>query len=130
MSGTDPGSKKKILVIDDEGDILKLARIRLEANGYEVITLDSGERAVEVASAEKPDLILLDVILPGKNGCDVCRDLKAKEATRSIPVIIFTAHYPEEEYIKISSGEIGANDYILKPFEIQTLLAKIRFLIK
>ncbi len=130
MKDTDSGAKKKILVIDDEGDMLKLARMRLEANRYEVITLESGERAVEIAKCEKPDLILLDIVLPGKNGCDVCRDLKANEATHNIPVIIFTAHYPEEEYVKISSGEIGANDYILKPFEIQTLLAKIRFLIK
>ncbi|MFA6079288.1 MAG: response regulator [Candidatus Omnitrophota bacterium] len=122
--------KKKILVIDDEGDILKLARMRLEANDYEVVTLESGNRAVDIVKKVKPDLILLDVVMPGKNGCDVCRELKADETTRAIPVIIFTAHYPEEEYIRISSGEIGADDYILKPFEIQNLLSKIRSLIE
>ncbi|MCX5686177.1 MAG: response regulator [Candidatus Omnitrophica bacterium] len=121
---------KKILVIDDEGDLLKLTRTRLEGSGYTVVTLDSGGRAVEVAKAEKPNLILLDVVMPGRNGCDVCRELKANEVTRGIPVVIFTAHYPEEEYVKISSEDIGADDYVLKPFDAQTLLAKIKFLIK
>lgn len=121
---------KKILVIDDEGDLLKLTRTRLEANGYKVLTLDSGDRAVEFAGREKPDLILLDIVMPGKNGCDVCKDLKADKATGNIPVVIFTAQYPEEEYIKINSEEIGADDYVLKPFDAQELLAKIKFLIK
>ena len=122
--------RKKILVIDDEGDLLKLVRARLEASGYKVITLDSGARALETARSEKPDLILLDVLMPGKNGCDVCRELKADAATRGIPVIIFTAHYPEEEYLKVGAEDVGADDYMLKPFEAPLLLAKIKFLIK
>jgi len=121
---------KKILVIDDEGDLLELTRTRLEVSGYKVLTLDSGARALEVAKCEKPDLILLDVVMPGKNGCDVCRDLKADAATRGIPVIIFTARYPEEEYLKIGFREVGADDYVLKPFDAQALLAKIKFLVK
>ena len=121
---------KKILVIDDEGDLLELAKTRLEVSGYSVLTLDSGARALEVAKREKPDLILLDVVMPGKNGCEVCRDLKADAATRGIPVIIFTAHYPEEEYLKVGSSAIGADDYVLKPFDPKELLAKIKFLIK
>lgn len=125
-----PGRKKKILVIDDEGDLLKLHRTRLVASGYDVITLDSGERAMRVARFEKPDLILLDVVMPGKNGCEVCRELKSDAATRDIPVILFTAHYPEEEYIRIHSGQIEADDYMLKPFEAQALLSKIERLIK
>ena len=123
-------ASKVILVIDDEGDLLKLARSRLEANGYTILTLDSGDRAVEFAKCEKPELILLDIVMPGKNGCDVCRELKADPATRNIPVIVFTAQYPEEEYVKTNSEEIGADDYVLKPFDAQTLLAKIKFLIK
>lgn len=130
MSGGNAGSKKKILVIDDEGDLLKVERTRLEVSGYEVLTLSNGERAMQVVKSEKPDLVLLDIVMPGKNGCDICRELKADEATRGIPVIIFTAHYPEEEYIKIGSGEVGADDYMVKPFEPQILLAKIRALIK
>jgi len=129
MGGVKSASKK-ILVIDDEGDLLKLARTRLEASGYKVLTLDSGDQAVEFAKSEKPDLVLLDIVMPGKNGCDVCRELKADKATGSIPVIVFTAQYPEEEYVKTNTEEIGADDYILKPFDAQTLLAKIKFLIK
>jgi len=121
---------KKILVIDDEGDLLNLTRTRLEASGYDVSTLDSGNQAVEFVRREKPDLILLDMMMPGKNGCDVCKELKADKTTSDIPVILFTAQYPEEEYIKANSEEIGADDYILKPFDAQTLLAKIKFLIK
>jgi DNA-binding response OmpR family regulator len=129
MKNTKSGPKK-ILVIDDEKDSLKLTRTRLEAGGYKVLTLESGDRAVQVAKAEKPDLILLDVVMPGKSGFDVCRELKADEATRGIPLVVFTAQYPEEERIKINSGEIGADDYILRPFEAQQLLAKIKFLIE
>lgn len=125
-----PDIKKKILVIDDEGDLLKLVRIRLEASGYGIVTLNSGVRAMHVARSERPDLILLDVVMPGKNGCDVCRELKADEATRGIPVIIFTAHYPEEEAIKVSARQIGADDFMLKPFDAQVMLSKIKALIK
>jgi Response regulators consisting of a CheY-like receiver domain and a winged-helix DNA-binding domain len=121
---------KKILVIDDEGDLLKLEKTRLEASGYKVLTLNSGDKAVEFSKREKPDLILLDIMMPGKNGCDVCRDLKADKDTVNIPVIVFTAQYPEEEYVKANTDEIGADDYILKPFDAQTLLAKIKFLIR
>ena len=121
--------KKKVLVIDDEGDFLKVMRLRLEASAFEVITLDSGERAMQVAKSERPDLILLDVVMPGKNGSDVCRELKADEATRGIPIIIFTAHYPEEEGIKTGARWIGADDYMLKPFDSAALLVKIEALI-
>lgn len=123
-------AQKKVLVIDDEGDLLKLTKTRLEANGYRVLMLGSGDHALEYVKAEKPDLILLDIVMPGKNGCDVCRELKADKDTGKIPVIVFTAQYPEEEYVKINSGEIGADDYILKPFESESLLAKIKFFIK
>ncbi len=129
MSGVKSASKK-ILVIDDEGDLLKLTRTRLEASGYVVVTLDSGDKAVEFATREKPDLILLDIVMPGKNGCDVCKELKADKVTAHIPVVVFTAQYPEEEYVKTNSEEIGADDYVLKPFDAQNLLAKIKFLIK
>lgn len=128
--GDNGPQSKKILVIDDEGDLLKLARTRLEASGYKVLTLDSGDRAVEYTKSKKPDLILLDIVMPGKNGCDVCRELKADKVTGSIPVIVFTAQYPEEEYVKINTEEIGADDYILKPFDAKDLLAKINFLLK
>ena len=130
MKNADPVMKKKILIIDDEGDLLKMVGMRLEASGYDVITLDSGERAMAVIRAEKPNLVLLDVLMPGKNGCEVCAEIKADDTIKNTPVIIFTAHYPEEEYLKVHSEEIGADDYMLKPFDAQDLLAKIKFLIK
>ncbi len=130
MMNKDKSQDKKILVIDDEGDLLKLARTRLEASGYRVLTLDSGDRAVEFAKSEKPDLILLDIVMPGKNGCEVCKELKDDKTTSPIPVIVFTAQYPEEEYVKTNTEEIGADDYVLKPFDAQELLAKIKFLVK
>jgi len=119
---------KKILVIDDEGDLLRLTSTRLEACGYKVLTLDSGDHAVDFAKREKPDLILLDIVMPGKSGCDVCRELKADKSTGSIPVIVFTAQYYEEEFIKTNTEGIGADDYILKPFDAKILLAKIKLL--
>ncbi|MCX6356730.1 MAG: response regulator [Candidatus Aureabacteria bacterium] len=121
---------KKIMVVDDEGDLLSLARTRLEKSGYKVMTLEDGACVQEVAKSERPDLILLDVMMTDKSGWDVCRELKADESTRGIPVIVCTAYYPGEEYVKRSSGEAGADDYILKPFEAQALLAKIKLLIK
>lgn len=130
MKQANPGRKKKIMVIDDEGDLLKMVGMRLESNGYAVNTLDSSERAVETVREVRPDLILLDVLMPGKNGCDVCAEIKADQELKNIPVIIFTAHYPEEEYVKAHSQEIGADDYMLKPFDAQELLAKVRYLIK
>lgn len=121
---------KKILVIDDEGDILKVVRARLEANGYKVITLDGGKSALEVTKSEKPDIILLDVVMPGKGGYDVCRDLKSDEATRQIPVIIFTAYYSQEKEVEMKSALASADDYILKPFEGQAVITKIKLLLK
>ncbi len=105
-------AKMKILLIDDEGDLLELVSSRLKASGYRVMTLDSGERVMQVAKSEKPDLILLDVVMPGKGGCDVCRELKADEATRDIPVIVFTALDDASDINK--SMEIGATDYMVK----------------
>lgn len=121
---------KKILVVDDERNFLKMVAMRLESSGYKVIKLDSGARVMEVAKADKPDLILLDTVMPGKNGSDVCRELKSDEATRAIPVIMFTAHYPEKDFIDINSKEFGADDHLTKPYEVKTLLDKIDRLIR
>lgn len=129
MDKIDP-AVKKILVIDDEGDILKLAKTRLKANGYRVITLESGATAVETVKSEKPDVILLDVKMPGKDGYDVCRELKNDPLTCRIPVIMFTAYYPQEDDVMTKSALSCADDYILKPFESQELLAKIKLLLK
>ena len=121
---------KKILIIDDEGDLLRLVRTRLEASGYKVSTLESGDKAVESVKFDRPDLILLDMVMPGKSGSIVCKELKADPVTRNIPVVVFTAQYLEEESLKIASEEYGADDHILKPYDANVLLAKIKALIK
>ena len=114
----------KILVVDDEHDVLKMIRIRLEKNGYTVITASSGEECIEKAAEEKPDVILLDVLLPGMSGLEVSRRLKANNVTRDIPIIIVTALTGED--IAAKSKDRGAKYFISKPFGMEELLAKIR----
>lgn len=121
---------KKILVIDDEADNLELEKARLEASGYKIIALESGDNAQTVAMAERPDLILLDIMMPKKDGYRICQELKANGSTRDIPVIVFTADYQGEPSIRRRAKEAGADDYILKPFDAKALLAKIIALIK
>ena len=121
---------KKILIIDDEEDNLELEKARLEANGYKIIAIESGDSAQAVAIAEKPDLVLLDIMMPKKDGYKICQELKACPSTRDIPVIVFTADYQGEHVIKRKAKEAGADDYILKPFDSRSLLAKIKSLMK
>jgi len=121
---------KKILIIDDEEDNLELEKARLEASGYKIIALESGDNAQTVAMAERPDLILLDIMMPKKDGYKICQELKANGSTRNIPVIVFTADYQGEPSIRRKAKEAGADDYILKPFDAKALLAKIIALIK
>ena len=114
---------KKILVVDDEPDILKLAVVRLEAFGYEVLMAEKSEEALELLGKTKPDLILLDLLLPKMQGDVLCKKLKADPELKHIPIILFTAsaiRVPEK--VK----EMGADDYIVKPFEPDGLLFKIK----
>ena len=123
-------AKVKILVIDDEQDLLDLVKLRLEHHGYVVVYLNSGEGALEKIRKEKPDLILLDIMMPGKNGYDVCYELKHDDATKAIPVIMFTAKPQWLKEISEISEFVLADDYIYKPFEAQDLLEKIGRLLK
>lgn len=120
--------KKKILIIDDEVDIVKLLEIRLKTEDYYVMPLYTSGRSLEVAKREKPDLVLLDISMPDKDGYEVCRELKGDEETRNIPVILYTAQTDEKKHIKDKYKSVGAEDYILKPFEEDMLLSKIRAL--
>jgi two-component system alkaline phosphatase synthesis response regulator PhoP len=107
-------AKDKILVIDDEKDILDLVEYNLKQNGYKVSCVVSGEEALDAASSFMPDLILLDLMLPGIDGFDVCKELKSHTDTRDIPVIMLTA---KSEDVDVVTGlELGADDYITKPF--------------
>lgn len=117
-------SHQKILVIEDNLDILELIAFNLEANSYDVIRSTTGENGLKLAQNKKPDLIILDIMLPGMDGLTVCRKLQQSDNTRSIPVLILTAKSEDSDVI--SGLELGAEDYITKPFSPKVLIARIR----
>ena len=121
-------AKGKILVVDDEEHILELIRYNLDAAGYDVIEASDGDDAVKNAINEVPDLILLDLMLPGKDGYDVCRDLRSNGKTKSVPIIMLTAK--SEEIDKILGLELGADDYITKPFSVRELMARVKAVLR
>jgi len=118
----------KILVVEDNPDILELVAYNLEAQGYEVVRAMTGENGLSQAARAEPDLVILDVMLPGINGLDVCRKLKQQEATRFLPVILLTAKSEDTDII--SGLELGADDYITKPFSPKVLIARVRALLR
>lgn len=119
---------KRILVVDDEPQLVEVVKMRLEANGYQIITAYDGQEALEKARKERPDLIILDLMLPKVDGYKVCRMLKFDEKYKNIPVILFSARAQDSDQ-KLGL-EVGADAYIIKPFEPVALLAKIKELIK
>ena len=120
-------AQKKILVVDDEVDVTELLCARLEAAGYEVLVSNYGEEGMKKARAEKPDLVLLDVMMPKMNGFQVCRELKKGEETKTIPVMMLTAKAQESD--KFWGEDCGCNDYATKPFDNAELLARIATLL-
>lgn len=121
-------AKERILVVDDEDDILELVRYNLSKEGYTVRCVSSGEEALEVARAERPDLIVLDLMLPGIDGLDVCKTLKADQKTSSIPIIMVTAKGEDADVV--TGLELGAEDYITKPFSPRILSARVKAAIR
>jgi DNA-binding response OmpR family regulator len=119
---------KKILIVDDELHIVKMLENRLKQAGYEIITASDGQDGLEKARKEKPDLIILDLMLPKMDGYKVCRMLKFDEEYKHMPIILFTARSRESD--KKTGEEVGADAYITKPFEPQTLLARIKELLE
>lgn len=120
-------SKKRILVVDDETELVNTIKMRLETNDYEVLVAYDGYEALEKARKEKPDLIVLDLILPKMDGYKVCGLLKRDTRYARIPIIMLTARVREED--KKMGEEMGAEAYITKPFEPQILLEKIKELL-
>lgn len=114
-----------ILVVDDEPKIVQIARDYLEGSGYKVLSSGDGAQALAIARQEKPDLIVLDLMLPGMDGLDVCRSIR-KES--DVPIIMLTARV--EEVDQLIGLELGADDYITKPFSPRTLVARVRALLR
>ncbi len=119
---------EKILVIDDEPDIREVIRYNLSNDGFRVVTAVAGDEGIQAARSESPDLILLDLMLPGVDGLEVCRILKGESRTRTIPIIMVTAK-GEESDIVLGLG-VGADDYIVKPFSPKELVARVRAVLR
>lgn len=121
-------ANEKILVVDDEEHILELIQFNLISAGFQVSTAINGEEALKLCSQEQPDLVLLDIMLPGIDGLEVCRRLKSQSDTKFIPIIMITAK--GEEIDKIVGLELGADDYITKPFSVRELIARVKALLR
>ncbi|MDX9707966.1 MAG: response regulator [Trichloromonas sp.] len=122
-------NKKKILIVEDEESLLKLESILLISKGFEVKGVSNGRAALEAVAEDKPDLVLLDIMLPEIDGFEVCRQLKSDPATRHIPVIMLTAKKSREDMVR--GEKVGADWYITKPFKSAMVIETIqRFLAK
>ena len=117
-----------ILAVDDEAHILELLSFNLEASGYRVVTAATGEDALVVCAHERPAMVLLDIMLPGIDGMEVCRRLKSAPTTADIPIIMLTAKGETDD--KVAGLQMGADDYITKPFEMKELLARIEAVLR
>ena len=121
-------SKPSILVAEDEGALVTLLRYNLEREGYRVLEAQDGEEALLIAAEEKPDLVLLDWMLPQLSGIEVCRRLRGRQETRNVPIIMLTAR--GEEGDRIRGLDTGADDYMTKPFAMTELLARLRAVLR
>lgn len=121
-------AKERILVVDDEEDILELVRFNLDREGYRVICTTSGEKALEIAKTEFPDLIVLDLMLPGIDGLESTKLLKNDPGARDIPIVMLTAKGEEADIV--TGLELGADDYITKPFSPRILVARVRAVLR
>lgn len=118
----------KILIVDDEINIQELIKFNLKNQGYDVLVAGDGVEALRLVKTEKPDLILLDLMLPGIDGYDVCSQIRKNNSISSIPIIMITAK--GEEFDKVHGLDLGADDYITKPFSIKELLARVNAILR
>ncbi|MFC1467587.1 response regulator [Verrucomicrobiota bacterium] len=117
-----------ILAVEDEEDIRELLEFNLSRHGFDVATAESGEDALELINKNRPDLVLLDLMLPGLDGFEICRRIKSRDATKDIPVIMLTARGEEADVV--TGLELGADDYMTKPFSPRVLIARINAVIR
>jgi len=121
-------ANESILVVDDEEDVLELVRYNLDRSGYHVETATSGEEALAKARRKLPDLVILDLMLPGMDGLDVCKKLKNDAKTEGLPIIVLTAKSEESDIV--TGLELGADDYVTKPFSPKVLIARVRRILR
>ena len=121
-------SREKILIVDDEKDIVKMLDYNLKKEGFRTVLAYDGEDAIDLANRDNPDLIILDLMLPGMDGLEVCKTLKKENKTAKIPIIMLTAKVQEAD--KIVGLELGADDYITKPFSPRELIARIKAVLR
>src|ERR1700676_4252438 len=115
---------KKILLIEDDADIFTLVQYNLEKEGFAFAGAKTGRGAVQLCRREKPDLIILDIMLPDSDGLDICRALRSDPELAHLPILFLTARAAETD--RIVGLEIGANDYIVKPFYVRELIARVK----
>jgi two-component system phosphate regulon response regulator PhoB len=121
-------AKPTILVVDDEEDIRELVTLNLRREGYDVVTCETGEQALKQVAAKAPGAVILDLMLPGIDGLEVCRRLKADAKTQQLPVVMLTAKGEEADIV--TGLELGADDYVTKPFSGKVLVARLRRLLR
>ncbi len=121
-------ANENILVVDDEEDVLELVRYNLDKSGYQVETASSGEEALAKARRKLPDLVILDLMLPGMDGLEVCKKLKNDAKTEGLPIIVLTAKGEETDVV--TGLELGADDYVTKPFSPKVLIARVRRILR
>jgi two-component system, OmpR family, alkaline phosphatase synthesis response regulator PhoP len=121
-------ARESVLVVDDEREILELVKYNLDKEGYSVTVVESGEDALAATRTKMPDIVVLDLMLPGVDGLEVCRRLKADDRTRGIPIVMLTAKGSEADVV--AGLELGAADYITKPFSPRVLTARVRAVLR
>jgi len=119
-----PPTRPRILIVDDEPDLLSVLRFGLEAEGFEVLEAADGERGLDLARTERPDLLVLDLMLPRMDGYKVCRALKFDERYRRLPIFILSARSGDTD--RRLAMDLGADDFVTKPYEVKDLVARIR----
>ena len=122
------GNKTKILLVDDEQDILDFLSYNIEKEGFEVLTATNGIDAIEIAKKSKPDLIVLDVMMPGIDGIETCREIRKKKSLSHTIIAFLTAR--NEDYSQIAGFDVGADDYITKPIKPRVLISRIKALLR
>mgnify|MGYP006292574713 CR=1 FL=1 len=120
--------KATILVVDDEGDILELLRFHLVRENYDVVCAETGDQALEMVKKQTPSLIILDLMLPGIDGLDLCKIWKNDSSTAAIPIIMLTAKSEDADIV--AGLELGADDYVTKPFSPRVLMARVRRILR